>query len=600
MVTVLLVGMLATLWVGAMTAAVVPMYQKAGQGRVAIQARIAAEAAIDYTLDQFNSSISGGNLGSMDAAALNGSKTTTVPSSVFGGGSKNPTVVTVTVKNIAPTSTSGLYDAQLDVNQAYQQTKLISSNYWRLIEATANVGGTSSAGGYGKTLRAIFRPGYAQSSGLSSMLPAANAGYGTNSTFANYGVFGRGTVNVGPNTTTDGYNSGNYSGTSNPYSSTKLVSNRKNNGAGTDVAASVPLGGDVGSYGTLKMQNSNGVLTGNVTIGGSVDVPLQPAGSTVVAATGTGATTTTVNRYMTVNGVQSGFSSTGSNANVLGAYNSNTTIGMTQDTGRSGNIQIQQSMAQNQLPAAPAVPARLQDITNSSIPVQNLGDVVIGSPTTATTWLFSNTASLPEGTYTIPTDGSTVTLAPGNYSMNSLTIFPGSRIIVANDVDPAVQPVRLFMNNSSTNDVVNVANIQGDGRQAPFIQNQSATPNKGSILPMGLQIYYNGNGNINFTSDTSTGLSAVVYAPNATLNIGYNKSGMAARNYFGAFVAKEINTVNANIHFDRALQQAPYLTDSKRINAYRAPGDDSPGTPGLNVGNGMFVEYLHVASWQEL
>lgn len=178
--TILAIGTVSSLWITAMMAIVIPTYQKTAGLKTSTAVRAAAEAALDYTLNQMNNSISQGNPSPYDAPSQVGSsQLSTISPGTLGLSNANINVQ-VLVQNLGlqgPQSGQStqpmIYDPQLD--QLIQQGKL--ENPYRLMTASATLGNVT------KNIRVLLVPqSVAPANGVTS-----NSGVPT-MPFAIYGV----------------------------------------------------------------------------------------------------------------------------------------------------------------------------------------------------------------------------------------------------------------------------------------------------------------------------------------------------------------------------------------------------------------------------
>lgn len=517
LVTVTLFGLIATMWLTATLTSVVPAIQTASQNRTADSARAAAESAADWAVDSLNAAMLDSSLypSPLDAT-VTAPTTTSVPAGVL---NNSLATASVTVRNTPPPTTSYIYDQALALGIGSGSYSTMTSNGWRVIEAKATIGGVT------RQVRTIVKPGYKPSTSVHNPGTA-------------YSLYGSTSVNVLQNVQTDGYNS-------QTGSHFTAVENK-----------SAGLGGDVGSLNSVN-------LGANVTIGGSVDVTLQPAGSSTNVAIGSDSTT--VNRYMNLNGTQNGFSdNTQSEPNVLGY--SNTSQGFSNDLAagaRPDSILERQGTNQPALPPAPAAPSMFTDTATTTQAV-SLGALTIGtsSPTTIVV-----TSSAPQPPYSI-TQGTTNYIQPGNYTASSVNIGSNGQIVVSSGLS---QPFRLFVDGTAP------------GTSAINISGSNGIRNSG--VPSNVQIYYNGSKSVNLQSTRS--LSAVVYAPNATLNMG-PLSYSRRPNFYGSFVGNVVNVQNASVHFDSQLKNGSYLDALAKGNSY-----------GLSTPKSQPQFVYKTVSWQE-
>ncbi|HEY9718471.1 MAG TPA: hypothetical protein V6C69_13440 [Trichormus sp.] len=543
LVTVLLIGMCATLWLAAMTTGLVPLYQRAASTKTMSQLRSAAESAIDYTIDQITYGLEFVNPSPLDDPNPGAPYTSFVAPAALSNG-QNVTV-NVTVKNTQPPAASAIYDPLIAGGPL--------ANYYRVIEATA------TNGIFSRSFRVVLQPQQWNPLGTAQQ-NWAGTGSGPGSTFnpmGQYSLFAANNMTLGTGVQTDGYTSGNPSG----YAGSRL--------SGSNGTQTGPLGGDIGAYGNVTLSPG----ANPVTVGGSVDVP-EGNGSSVLSAQGAGAQST-VDRYITDNGASSGFNDAqGSGSGAVNVDGMFTTAGANfpNDPSRSGSLETGENNIQTPVASSPPTTPFFSD-SSTTTAVQNLGDVNLNGVTVTIT----NSASPPPaGGYVMPSSG-TFQMQPGNYEMSSLNMSGASSIVVAPDVN-AGQPVRFFINDSNPDGAA--ANVNGLG-----ISNQSSSPSN-------FQMYYEGDRSINLAQQSS--FSGLVYAPNANLNIG--SSLPAQINYFGSFVGNNVSALNASIHYDLSLNPSQgggngYLTNLN--NAYNQVPSASRPT------NSAGFWYFTNSSWQE-
>jgi len=241
---------------------------------------------------------------------------------------------------------------------------------------------------------------------------------------------------------------------------------------GTYVATKTSTGGDIGSNGNVGM-------SGGVQVGGAIGVlAVSPA---TVAAQGA----CPLNNY-TTNG---GAGMVSNAANVLNTLTSAVTL---------------------PLPPAP-------------------------NPTPPTTDLSfsggSKSASLVPGTYgnIKVTGGVTLTMAPGVYNINSISLAGGSTVVIS----PAGQVV---------------LNVAGSGASTPVDFTGGSVSNT-SRVANNFQINYSGTGTVKVSGGASS--YVVVYAPNAAITI------QGGSDIYGAIAGKTIDdSGGVNFHYDRNVQLA--------------------------------------------
>ena len=296
LVTVMGIGIISTLWISALMGVVMPSYQKASQSRIDIALRASAEAALDWAVSQLN--IAGS---SIDDASNNGAPgpNINVPSDVLGQYGTS-TKATISVNNVMPQGTSALYDPGLDPANASSNGG-VTANGWRVVTATATSGKVS------RSVRIVLKPSY-------SAVPTFD-----------YGLFGRSSLNINGNATTDSYDSS----------------------AGSYGDTHATTGGNVGT-------NTRANLNGQTVIGGDLNVLSSPPGSTNVVVSGTGSPH--IVGRLTANGtIRQGYSSPDfTSANVDGK--------LLDGSVAATPIATQQTNVQKQLPQVPPAPTGAVDL----------------------------------------------------------------------------------------------------------------------------------------------------------------------------------------------------------------------------------------------
>jgi hypothetical protein len=139
-------------------------------------------------------------------------------------------------------------------------------------------------------------------------------------------------------------------------------------------------------------------------------------------------------------------------------------------------------------------------------------------------------SSLVPGSYgniSLSSNG-TLTLAPGIYNINSLTMSGNSNI--------AISPVGQV-----------TINIAGQGTTTPLTLSGNANIAGSNPLPDNFLVNYAGTGTVNVSGNGA--IYTVINAPNSALNFTGNGA------IYGAAIAKTISyTGNAAFHFDRSIQ----------------------------------------------
>jgi Tfp pilus assembly protein PilX len=174
--------------------------------------------------------------------------------------------------------------------------------------------------------------------------------------------------------------------------------------------------------------------------------------------------------------------------------------------------------------------------------------VIVPPPPTASV-TYSKDVSLVPGTYgSINLSGtSTLTLAPGVYNVNSLSLSGQSQIVIT----PVGQVV------------LNVAGNCTPACSGPVLDLSGQSVNNQALNANQFQINYSGNGAINVTGNASSSYF-VLNAPNAAVKISGNG------NIFGAVVGNTVTDVgNGGFHYDTATNLAPPSNGALQLISFR-------------------------------
>ncbi|MBI4532777.1 MAG: hypothetical protein HY711_02425 [Candidatus Melainabacteria bacterium] len=428
LVTVAALGAVSMLWLFAISAAVVPAYQKASESRYFTVVRSSAEAALDYTVNELNQAMAAGQVSAIDDTNADGVPViTSIPTDAIGN---SLATASVRINNVAAPTTSSIYDALLVPADP-------GDNGWRIIEATATYAGFS------RTIRAILQPQL-------SSTPSTTT---TTQPYFTYAMFGRSYLSMSGNARSDGYDS-----RLGAYTASPSTANRD------------PLAGSVGS-------NGSGTLSGNAVVGGDLDIFVQPPGSSVVASRSGNAT---VNDEVHLNGSGSGgFDGDGSGTdNVLG-------MSVSPRPPDYNAYQPLQTNSDIQYPAAPTAPATAYNV--GTISVSGNGRLIVdpaaSAPTGSIVVSGNNTLRIPPGDYVVSSFSTS-----GNGYMEVLSsvttptrifvegVVPGSNAIQISGngiVNQTSIPARMqFWYNGSLN-----INLSGNGNMYSTTYAPNATVN---------------------------------------------------------------------------------------------------------------------------
>lgn len=242
LVTVMLIGMVSTMWLGALFSSVMPTFNRITQTKQDFTLRNTAEMAIDWAIEQLNTQGLGAGIDVAPQTADNGYKETSVPYGNLVSGGALPVSARVIVRNSQPLPGSSLYDSNTyyppALNGAVNPANGLTRNYWRVVDAIAQTNTTPIRR---MRIRVILRPNMTAAT-QTNVSPTA-------------GIKTDGAVEMAPNYVTNSYFSGqNLNPAANGFTNSR---------------------GDVLSNGEIKV--------GNGTIGGhavSYRFPAEGAGIT--------------------------------------------------------------------------------------------------------------------------------------------------------------------------------------------------------------------------------------------------------------------------------------------------------------------------------
>lgn len=161
LITVMLIGMVSTMWVGALFGAVMPTFQKITQSKQDFALRNTAEMAVDWAIEQLNTTGLGNGIDVAATAPIGTTKTTSVPYSSLVTNSPIPVTASVTVSNTQPMPGSSLYDSNMyypaNLVPPAAHTNGLTRNYWRVVDTTATIGAQSNSPKRMR-IRVILRP----------------------------------------------------------------------------------------------------------------------------------------------------------------------------------------------------------------------------------------------------------------------------------------------------------------------------------------------------------------------------------------------------------------------------------------------------------
>ncbi len=179
--------------------------------------------------------------------------------------------------------------------------------------------------------------------------------------------------------------------------------------------------------------------------------------------------------------------------------------------------------------------------------------------------------------------GQTVTIQPGNYVLDSVSIESGGTLSIKSSGADATSGVNLYVRGST--DVGIPVDVQGN---IGF--------NGTTVSPNNFQLFYGGQKSLNFSTNNNTNLYGLVYAPNATISVGLG----ANSSFHGALVGN-------NVHIQKSGSSIGPRTIVYDPNATNTAPPSSSGTApapqfGLmknSSGSGFSVLNYRIISWEE-
>ncbi len=515
LVTVTIVGLLATMWITATTSSMLQIYQSTNQSKYSSALLSSAESAIDFVVANLNDP---STRGTYDASSTYKSqKVTTLDGTAWGA--PNDATIKVYVQNIAPTYNSYLYDGSISpiaeqppksaqsspANWSIFKQNASAQNFnnWRLVTAIASYGSVS------KSVVVALRPVYTAQK-LSNSTTTGPSNYFPT------GATATGVLEFGSNTTTDAYDSSSGSGST--IKGLSSADGKYHN-----------LGGDISAYNVAT-------LTGSVSIGGELNVPsldrfAQSANNPDSQAL--------VSRAVTTSGTAPGFM----NSNVYGAFNASQNMPILPGP----SISTQSSIPQTPLPSAPTAPVTANGQLDSS---------VVTALTNAATVTQPNTTTI---------------MPPGDYYASSLTVAKSGTLKLESPTSNV--PVRLFIDGSNgasgTSNVVQlIGNVNENGSAANFQIWYNGTGTIEVRSPVVKASIYAPNATVLLGSNQNTDLNAVKGNSPSSFS-----GAIVARTIRGGTDKNNnlVPTKNLSLHIDRALLKANSNTNGS------GEGEDSDG-----------------------
>ncbi|GEM_PF-2565256 len=222
LVTVAALGVVVSSWLFAISASVLPMFQRAAIGRYTTILRCSAEAGLDYVVDQLNNSITNGQI----TSSLLGASNIAVPAQALGN---SAATVNVSVAQMAPPPSSAIYESWSKATD------------WQVVTATASYAGMQ------KSIRVVLAPQYNQVT--------------VNNPYFTYGMWGSSFIIINGNGNTAGWSQGAVD---------PLGGNIGSNGY-VSMSGNATIGGSINVFagGTSTLVNGSGVVNNQVINNGS-------------------------------------------------------------------------------------------------------------------------------------------------------------------------------------------------------------------------------------------------------------------------------------------------------------------------------------------
>lgn len=563
LVTVICLGTVSTLWLGAIMGTILPTYQRTTATRTANLNRSACEAALEVAVSSIDNAMATNGSSPYDAPP-GGSVVSNISSSMTGVPQTSTQIRVMNRRPLPNTMPGGaiasIYDASLNTMINNGQI----ANPYRIIEATSRVPGSNIE----KRIRVILEP-RVQSSGI--VFP--------------YAGFGRDRMLVVGNVRTDSYIPGVAADPVQDRLSASLGSNKNTAHVGVDTYNLMNIGGnqyefpdpvpgqmadmqDIGSTfnASLVTQAKWAQYMGNVYSNGSSTAhypagPAQFGNSTNPASVVGNHPSPNSQGWKNVRGLQ--------NVNSSGQW-----------TG--GKVEAYASYKQIELPQPPSAP-------NGAV---NLGNVNLKG--TAKLVIEQGAPPPSPATFTNAISSGTIKIPPGDYKFNTLSMSNSAQISLS-----ANSQANFYFESGATGTILSVSK---DAR----INNGSGADAKN------LKIYAKGSDANGTQFIAINGTSrALVYAPNTTVFVGtgsngsgsntsnisgFNNSSYGSTNldFYGSVVGREAyiwaninDTANSQVrfHYDRSLIPAGF-------NFLSTGNSSSFGPPGQVAG-------VRAVSWQE-
>lgn len=615
---VLALSLVITMFATGLLSSMMPIYQRTGSLKNANTARAVAEAALDYTIGQLNSSLAAGQVsGKFDPGTGAGSSKTSdidpVDTLGFNFGSTVVPTVSVKVENLPviqnpnaapyPSDPPAPFASQFSNKSILYDPSLTSLSYstncYLLRPGTTNVQGNNYPNPYRrltvtvvfgsviKNVRVILQPLVT----ASNTTTTAGAGFP-------FALFGTQRVEMVGQSATNSYNS-------------------------TDPR----LYADIGTYGATNEVGTGSVTRGVVEGGYHEEFPNPVAFQTqqILNTTQTyGASPVSQAPWVQImgnvfsNGDTTGYwpraPQSGPFANPSAGNAWNNVFGLpdgvtpgapdglhpatTQPVPVTGNGWSGGLVDGYQTYGKPALPP----VPQAASGAVNLGSINVGQ---------GQTLTISPSATTVNMTGNTMSIPPGDYIVNTITVSGNGAI----NISPSASTTRFFLqganggttamsvSNTSSINMTGITPTTGMNTTGNNGVSGSASANQLAITPSSqitetagsanqLQLFYNGTQNLYLLGNERM----VIYAPNATVNIGSQPISQPA-NFYGAVVGGVARVISdfqsgagAFFHYDYNLHPSgsPF-TDPMTVGTVSA----------MVTGNVPVITGYRAVTWQE-
>lgn len=372
---------------------------------------------------------------------------------------------------------------------------------------------------------------------------------------------------LSPNTSPSEYppSSGNTLVSSTLFSNSALQANstlRIGDGVDISIEGGSNLGANIGSNGLIT-------LDGASTINGSINAyspPVSNGTPTSIKATTNAIVKGNVSASGTINDVNPTVTTppltsdaTGGNVYGDGQYGSTPTAGVIDNSGKLTQM-------------APVVTPQPTQEAQVSGTITEPADVSMPSSAKVTDL----------GSLKVPT-GQTVTIQPGSYVVDSVSIENGGTLNIQSTPSDSSSGVNLYVRGST--DVATPIDVQGN-----------VSFNGTTVSPNNFQMFYSGQKTLNFSTSSNSSLYGLVYAPNASITVGLS----ANSSFHGALVGNNVNVQKiGSIAGARSIVYDPNATNTAPPSSSGMAPAPQFGLMKNSTGSGYAVLNYRIISWEE-